>query len=277
MQLLVKYIKNKKYLKEFLSGSLYMNSLDYFWNNGFDEQRDLFEGVVCTVPASKLHMIPNEWKQLQATDFRFRAAGYRYCNVLCFEKLDFSLDDNLLLNTNVSNSMSKFGNYIAIISDVNEFIRRVNKKVKELAYKYVCGDVNYHELKKDGMIINSGGAVIFKSVEDGFDIDVMRRRWENTTDRDCFDKTKQYRDQNEWRIALYRGIKDTGAYRLEIGDITDIVTVCQKYDFHEKIQQVISEHGLIEQPKYQGNISRKELKRLFCDLGDNKASLMMTL
>ena len=50
MHSLIKFFAEKKYLDEFISGQLYMNTLDYFWKNGFEEQKDIFEGVVlnCT-------------------------------------------------------------------------------------------------------------------------------------------------------------------------------------------------------------------------------------
>ena len=31
--------------EEFMAGRLYMNSLGFFWNNGFEGQRDMLEGV----------------------------------------------------------------------------------------------------------------------------------------------------------------------------------------------------------------------------------------
>lgn len=42
-------------------------------------------------------------------------------------------------------------------------------------------------------------------------------------ERDCFDKGAQYREQNEWRIALYRGEKSTTTYKLNVGNLSDIV------------------------------------------------------
>ena len=46
MHCLIKYFANRQYLNDFLSGQLYMNTLDYFWSKGFEEQKDIFEGVV---------------------------------------------------------------------------------------------------------------------------------------------------------------------------------------------------------------------------------------
>ena len=33
----------------FASGKLYMNSLSYFWENGFEDQKDMFEGISDTI------------------------------------------------------------------------------------------------------------------------------------------------------------------------------------------------------------------------------------
>ena len=276
MHLLIKYFNNKKFADEFVSGSLYMNSLNYFWNNGFDEQRDMFEGIVCEVPVNKINVFPDPWPQMQASDYRFRADGYSFCNVLCFEKLRFTAS-NELVHADITDSMLKFGNSIVIIHNEDEFVKRVYKAVRSNGFKYMCGEVRYHPQKKNGKTANEGIQTIFKSVESQFDIDEVRNRFESVTNRDCFDKTDQYGNQREWRIARYRGIKDTRAYRLEIGDISDIVTVCNSKNFHYTMQDVISEHGLNNYEGYRSNIGLNDFRRLFCDLGDNKASLIMTM
>ena len=43
MHLLTRFFSQKNFLDAFISGKLYMNTLDYFWNNGFEEQKDIFE------------------------------------------------------------------------------------------------------------------------------------------------------------------------------------------------------------------------------------------
>lgn len=276
MHLLIKHFAEKKYLEEFSSGSLYMNTLDYFWNNGFDEQNDMFEGVVCTVPVYSIKEIPPGWRFMQACDYRFRAEGYRYCNVLCFEKIGFSFEGGII-NVQISKTMSKFGNFIAVIRDENEFIKRIEQSVKKNGYKFLCGEVHYHMLKKDGIPTSEGNQVIFRVDNKLFDIDSVRKEYNNVTNRDCFDKSDQYFSQREWRIALYRGVKDINAYRMEIGDLSDIMTVCECDNFYETIMEVLSQYGLNENDCYYGNMSRRKLKELFCRLGDNKASLFTTI
>ena len=48
-----------------------MNTLSYFWNNGFEEQKDIFEGVVCTVPVKDFKGFPTDFQAAQASDYHF--------------------------------------------------------------------------------------------------------------------------------------------------------------------------------------------------------------
>ena len=278
MNKLIKFVSSKEYADFFLSGKLYMNALNYFWGNGFDEQKDIFEGVVCSMRANK-SMLPIPMSAIQATDLRFRACGYKYCNVLCFYKLEMIMNGDLC-TAQINNDMKKFGKYAIIIEKESEFIRRVTKAVNQLNYKFVCGDVHYHTPKKDGKTLSPGNAgnVIFAS-SDNTPID-LRRIHRNTVAHnfDSFDKSIEYSNQNEWRIALYRGEADTQAYVLEVGDLHDI---CKCVRFNE-LTDYLSENYknpyqafLIQ--GYGGNISRKELRELFYELGDFKATMFMAI
>ena len=104
-------LKFTDYVDDFLKGSLYMNTLHYFWYEYRDKaikkyldehpgetrvpitalkdhvpQEDLFEGSVGigSGPDEKL----NEYS---LTDTIYRAIGYQYCNVLCLYRLDYKL------------------------------------------------------------------------------------------------------------------------------------------------------------------------------------------
>ena len=114
MHILIKFFSQKSYLREFVSGKLYMNSLDYFWNNGFYEQKDIFEGVVCTVPVRGFNEMPLDFQAVQASDYHFRADGYRFCNVLCFYKVELT-QSGRVFSYNLNPSMSRFGDYVAFI------------------------------------------------------------------------------------------------------------------------------------------------------------------
>lgn len=149
MHLLTRFFSQKNFLDAFISGKLYMNTLDYFWNNGFEEQKDIFEGVVCTVPVKDFNGFPMDFQAAQASDYHFRAEGYKFCNVLCFYKIDFILERGLL-RYDLNDDMSKFGEYVAIITNEAEFLRRIEAAAKKSNYEVLCGDIHYHPQMLNG-------------------------------------------------------------------------------------------------------------------------------
>ncbi|MBQ8081012.1 MAG: transposase [Clostridia bacterium] len=99
-----------------------------------------------------------------------------------------------------------------------------------------------------------------------------------TIKRDSFNKMDRYKNQNEWRLTLYRGIKETRAYILDIGDIRDIV----RYSKMDNLTAEIKKMALTGQLKqeyegYYGNIQRPELRELFYKLGDYKAQMISVI
>lgn len=276
MHNLLKFISKKKYLEDFLNGKLYMNSLNYFWENGFDEQKDIFEGVVSTVPVKDMYAFPIGFQSIQACDYRFRAEGYRYCNVLCFYKLRYSMNGPFV-NYTYSKNMSQFGEYVVFITNESEFLRRVQKAAEKRDFKFLCGDVRYHQLKKDGSPTKEGNQMILKASERLFDIAELEQRGLHIVIRDCFDKSIKYREQQEWRIALYRGKKDTDACYLEVGDLSDIVRWFTVEQFETEINRHANQYGYSNLEGWYGNISRKDMRARFCTLGDCKTSLFATI
>ena len=53
MHILTRFFSQKKFLDAFISGKLYMNTLNYFWNNGFEEQKDIFEACCLYGPSER--------------------------------------------------------------------------------------------------------------------------------------------------------------------------------------------------------------------------------
>ena len=114
-------ISEQMMVKYSLSFFICLNTLNYFWNNGFEEQKDIFEGVVCTVPVKDFNGFPMDFQAAQASDYHFRAEGYKFCNVLCFYKINFLLEDGLL-HCDLNDDMLKFG----------EYMPRTKRKVKSI-------------------------------------------------------------------------------------------------------------------------------------------------
>ena len=102
----------KKYLKDFLNGSLYMNTLNYFWNEYYRDsqnkkqeeggnvidtsnwilpegQKDVFEGVIGTIKGNKFSN-DNDLQKALMSDLYLRAKGFGYCNTLCLSLIHIS-------------------------------------------------------------------------------------------------------------------------------------------------------------------------------------------
>ena len=281
--ILLKFISQKKYLTDFLDGKLYMNSLYYFWSQyALDEaqrrreqdlkdnpeldpeaytvpitggpgsgQIDLFEGVVNTV-ASKDTSLPDDFKSHMQMDMIYRSVGMGYCNVLCFYKMDYELVNNGMAYKYYLGDMKEFGEYVVVIDDKDEFLRRVNRAAEEQEFKYLCGDVMYKKPKLNCEDVKSGHNIVLKCDEK---VDIQGGTG------DAFVKMDHYAYQREWRIALYRGVNDTKAYTLEIGDIRDIVHWVRSESLDAEIKGMF-QHRAVKKADdcWYGNIDRKELR-----------------
>lgn len=317
--LLLKYISScieeskdeDTYVRDFLNGSLYMNTVSYFWdpiirkriieeyirNNpdkdnsrlikekdslfGYTDkevkgQNDLYEGTIGIESVSTFDM-GNETKEHILSDTAYRSLGFGYCNICCLYRLDYIeryINNHKYIEYSLNGSMSEFGKYIVIIKDEEEFLRRINKAVNKLGYKYLCGNVIYHKEYRDGKEAKRCNSI---SLTGDQMIDIEAYKDKIIDKRSCFDKIDEYSYQNEWRIALYRGIKDPNAYILNIGDIKDICEVANASNIKLIINKILSHNPKLGLSDYYGNISRDNLKELFYKLGDNKAQALIKI
>ena len=272
---LIKYVASKEYAECFLSGKLYMNTIGFFINNGFEDQKDAFEGTFCTVENSKFPILPQVVRSMQASDLTFRAVGYQYCNVLCFFKVGVT-EENGLCTLHYNPKMKKFGEYVIIVKNETELINRIGRAVKKLGYKYICSKVKYHTPKKDGELIRDGHVVEFTT---DFEIQFNKIPKEAVSrEYDCFDKTSNMSSQNEWRVALYRGEKTIDAFVLDVGDLHDICIAVKSENLVEGMKSAYGKDTPVYlQEGYFGNINKKDFRMLFYELGDHKGTMLMRI
>ena len=225
--LLLRYLEEQPFVDMFMQGHIRLNSLGFFWGEHDeatkDGQIDASEGIVCGID-------PKSRKDCA------RAYGYQFCNLLCCHKLDYvTINDTIGWYTN--DYMTKFGDYVVIIKDKEEFQKRLVRAAAKLGYKCGCNSVNYMDRV--------------------------------ATDRDCFDKPAEYAYQNEWRVALYRGFTDGKACILDIGTIDDIAECCLTPRLNRTLEDIFRRHDFVpSNDHYYGNIDRYDLCRLFCGLSD---------
>lgn len=240
-----------KYVNDFLDGKIYMNSIGYFIENGFEDQKDYFEGV-------SYYEDPNTSEFAQRYDDRLKAAltgdiawvneGSKYCNVACFYKLNRYKNQVELVNSDIFS----FGEVAIHIFDVHQFLERVIRATGKRKDFYWCaGNVNYYNP-------------------------------DNTNVRnhvlDCFCKTQKHSYQREWRIAVlnqYSTLKQlaedaieagyinyTRPFVLEIGVIRDIARSIPADELSKNQAKFFPKQTMVKKMKPIKRLTPKEVEML---------------
>lgn len=220
--LLLRYLEERNFTDLFMAGHIRLNSLHFFWGE-HDEptkegQIDSLEGLVCPIGARS------------AADCS-RHDGYRYCNLLCCNRLDYYQTDTTIGWT-ANDNMGIFGDYVVIIKDPDEFQRRLVTVASNKKYSCLCHNVDYSN------------------------------RIDNT--RDVFDKSLEFAYQNEWRVALFPGVKNCEPYVLDIGPIDDIAEWCYTRELTHHLTRIFHDRDFKNTTLTScGNISRSDFALLF--------------
>lgn len=285
MRQLIKYFSSYQYAKMFQDGQIYMNSLSWFWDNGFEDQKDMFEGIAASVDKQRLRL-PSYWNHLINGDILFRLDAYRYCNLTCFHRVDISDSLNIDLAPEASRfrgidlpnvAMNDFGIIVAIIKDEQELLRRVLAAMKPYWF-CISGDVAYQPYP--GSSNGSGGSAIFGSVSQ-YPITALPLKSNFPTMKDCFVKHTPYGYQREWRICLFRNQKNDSPCILNVGNLADIVELVPSSDIGKRLIQMYAPCFPCSVPPqtgpFRGNISRTALQRILCDFENGTGTLALSM
>lgn len=154
--------------EKFMAGRLYMSSLGYFWNNGFEGQQDMLEGAA-RMQDPKESLFPAECQDVLCASIMVRAEAFQFCNLLCFHRHFY--DPLRGYDTEIDPKISEFGDCAVRILDPDAFMNRVYAKAEQQGDICVSGPVTYHA-------------------------------WDEIVDEsDCFDKLDFFSYQKEWRVA----------------------------------------------------------------------------
>lgn len=220
--LLLRYLEEQSFVDMFMAGYIRFNSLDFFWGEHDeptkDGQIDTREGLVCPIGAKSI-------------DDCSRSDHYRYCNLLCCNRLNY-VENGESVGWYSNRDMGKFGDYVVIIKDPEEFQRRLLDAANKQEFMCLC-----HEVEYDDKIDES---------------------------RDVFNKEYKYAYQNEWRSALYRNALDCEPYVLFIGSIEDIAEWCYTKELDRRLVRIFSDRDYRgARSELNGNISREEFAKFF--------------
>lgn len=215
---LIRFTSERQYAESFLKGKLYMNSLGYFWLNGFQSQKDYYEGTVSFADPKDTPFPPELTKHMWGSVMN-RLEAMKYCNLLCMVRHAY---DPLKKQVEcIEPKMKSFGKYAVIVRDLEKFVNRIfDVLVKKKDCYGLMGPVTYHS------------------------------RDEVLNESDCFDKCKEFSWQKEWRLALlpnYSALKYIASqipedpyvtpYTLDIGDISDIAEIYESKVLFDDIQK----------------------------------------
>lgn len=253
--------------------------MSFFWSQGFEDQKDYFEGLSSTIPKNKVEGLPQDMRDVLCYDLGVRVDAYKYCNICSFYRLD--VDDVSKTIQLPSPAIDKFGDYAIIVFDEDEFIKRIySKVVNNPGWLFICGDVNYHKRMDTTNPQNDVKHTMDLMMREPIDIDLIADKPESLKSKDCFDKISKYSYQNEWRICLYKDTLTEAPYALEIGDISDIACIIKTRELRQELLKIYKEYkpaNVSEQRKaYKGNIARKFFRNTILKV-DGKVWVMVTI
>ncbi len=289
---LIRFFDNEKYAKEFLDGNISMNFLGAYWGpdsdrlneekelNHFDKkpitpakygQDDRYEGTILLLEKDS-DIIPEEIRQRCIGNVILRIEEYRYCNLLCMCAVDFDQELNKINLPDTDYFKEHFGKYVVLIRDTEEFIRRLDSQLMQTGYDYVYGRVKYNDLLGDDTLTSRHSL----QMESNIQTDGLAEAIKKGKIIDVFDKDQLLNKQKEWRLCLYRGIKEESRVSLpSLGSLRDISQMCDTDNLNTELLHLFPgyTYSMLQpdgDPSYKGNISRNDLQTKICSDGQYK-------
>lgn len=199
---------SRHHIEQFVQGTLYMNTLDYFAameeKEDGDPRCDPFEGVGRTIPANGGVLSVKIAEDFQPVGHVTGALKWRptegiKASVFCMYAL--RPPDSPVF---VDERNFRFGDTFAVLLDSEEFLRRVRKAAEA-----------------------SGHQLLYRLVE-YFDEETY------TGPVGIFRKRNAFRYQSEFRIALVPGTNEP--YRFAVGDLSDIAQIGVLLELNQRLR-----------------------------------------
>lgn len=209
---LMKFMDKKRYALDLLDGRIFANRLSYF--RGVEqsddaERGDRHEGAVGWHQPDIAHLKIGSMVMSPYTDQPIATHLGRLDNLHLYCMSGGWIDDDLLAGLSgdddpeelrsllaIPESCLQLGQYVVVIKDVHEFIRRVKEAAAAKRYVVGQGPVKYYDPETYHGFISSTEAV--------------------------FRKHESYSYQSEFRFAIHTGTQGDDPITLEIGDIRKI-------------------------------------------------------
>lgn len=229
---------DSKFADSYRTGDLYLSSISIFWDltkdtlpyapelvklpeaeirkrlkekGAAEGRQDFSEGVMAQIPRDKISQVFGDMRDRVIHDVRFRLSAYKYCNILCFFRID--AEDGLtglLDEENVSYLAKDMGIMITpeeLTSDAElgrELADRVSFKNAALSPHLT------HTVQLPSVSMLDGMEDIY---------------W-----RGCLDKYDRFAKQKEWRVCWLPSELNYEAKILHVGSLEDIIDIVPTKD-----------------------------------------------
>jgi hypothetical protein len=220
---LLKIFEKESYLRDFLSGKLFMNTILYFRTLkeiGTHQRSDMHEGI-------------NEW--LQPEDVELVLNGYKFTNLVAPLTMRNSNNDNLHLfcmfagttkEKNINSSEAK----IKIVEEL-----KIQSKIKKLGSFCVLVNrpaVFIERIRAVASLKNFEGKLGLVDYYDSHNTSVVSKGLDA-----AFNKHDTFSYQNEYRVLIDSKSKMNSPMTLEIGDISDVCQIINLDDFKIEFEE----------------------------------------
>lgn len=282
MKTIIKFFSKLSFARDFQNGKLYLNSVDYFRYDYLkkhigqslaelekDNKNTMYDIYECSYALDGFpDIIPNELKEYAAYDARALPVEFGKVHLLCASNLRatrYLFPANTKFEFPNYNLMSSFGNYVAVVLDYDEFLRRFFSFFGVGKNKFVCGNVHYEKPTLNG--IQKGGRPSISLLTDDPLLKMNELKFSRFVD--SFEKGVPFEGQFEWRFALYDSSFKTDSIVFEIGDLSDIVKIVEFRELDREVRKLYRKCKLkfSNNEDFCGNIGRKEFSEMI--LGNN--------
>lgn len=159
-------------------------------------------------------------------------------------------------SSNIS-SMAGFGEWCVLVYDFDCFMRKVRTSIaKTYGLYFLAGAVEYYKQTINNSVVKNDSNMLLMSL-DGYQIHFNKYN-KAFIYRDAFCKIDRFKNQQEWRLFLYKDNWNTKPFILHIGSLDDCCKIISK-DTIEK-NGGYSVKAIVKQ-RIIGNISRESLNR----------------
>lgn len=258
--MLIRFFKKKEFAEQFICGSLYCNSLDYFRKYpdvrldgnelANDKCTDLLEGSAQLLRA---YFPYKELTEYVSCDPHLVFSEYAKAHVCCFSSI----------RKLPPKGMEQFGEWCVIIFDYKIFERKLENALNsDSQLYYLYGGVEYYEPTINrNQIKSSGTGLVFAA--DGIRIYFDESNPKAFIERDAFYKFLRFKSQQEWRLFLYKETYSCEPDVLCMKDLHDCCKMIHSSEISRTIREIQNEYPLCNSvPQHiKGNISRPNLNK----------------